>query len=130
MELPGTWYSYSQLFSMNSHTAFTAMKMGDSTAYENGQVTLNPFPHIKREPLGTVAVPIISFLLGGWMIGWASTPYNYEWAYENPKKSAAMACCRSYFKFYTASVLCRNNPHRYICRIILCTGNSYNFKYS
>jgi Zn-dependent protease len=25
------------------------------------------------------------------MIGWASTPYNYEWAYTHPKKSAAMS---------------------------------------
>lgn len=71
--------------------AFTAMKMGDLTAYESGQVTLNPFPHIKREPVGTVIIPIISFFLGGWMIGWASAPYDPEWAYNHPKKSAAMA---------------------------------------
>ncbi len=71
--------------------AFTAMKMGDLTAYESGQVTLNPFPHIKREPVGTIIVPILSFLIGGWMVGWASAPYDPEWAYENPKKSAAMS---------------------------------------
>ena len=71
--------------------AFAAMKMGDLTAYENGQVTLNPFPHVKREPVGTIVVPIISFLIGGWMVGWASAPYNPEWAYKYPKKSAAMA---------------------------------------
>jgi Zn-dependent protease len=71
--------------------AFAAMKMGDLTAYENGQVTLNPLPHVKREPVGTIVVPIISFLIGGWMIGWASAPYNPEWAYKYPKKSAAMA---------------------------------------
>jgi Zn-dependent protease len=71
--------------------AFTAMKMGDLTAYESGQVTLNPFPHIKREPVGTVVVPILSFLIGGWMVGWASAPYDPKWAYENPKKSAAMS---------------------------------------
>ena len=67
------------------------MKMGDKTAYENGQVSLNPLPHIKREPFGMVIVPVFSYALGGWMIGWASTPYNYNWAFNNPKKSAAMS---------------------------------------
>jgi Zn-dependent protease len=71
--------------------AFTAHKMGDSTAHSIGQVSLNPVPHIKREPFGTVVVPILSFIAGGWMIGWASTPYNPQWAYDYPKKAAAMA---------------------------------------
>jgi len=71
--------------------AFAAHKMGDSTAHSIGQVSLNPVPHIKREPFGTVVVPILSFLAGGWMIGWASTPYNPQWAYDYPKKAAAMA---------------------------------------
>ncbi|MFH1194215.1 MAG: site-2 protease family protein [bacterium] len=71
--------------------AFSAMKMGDLTAYNSGQVSLNPVPHIKREPVGTVLVPVISFFAAGWMMGWARTPYNYEWAYTHPKKAAAMA---------------------------------------
>jgi Zn-dependent protease len=82
------------LFSTTLHEAshaFTAMKMGDLTAYESGQVSLSPIPHVKREPLGTVVIPVISFLIGGWMIGWASAPYDPEWAYKHPKKSAAMA---------------------------------------
>ncbi|KAF0139926.1 MAG: peptidase M50 [Stygiobacter sp.] len=82
------------LFSTTFHEAahaWSAYKMGDKTAFKAGQVSLNPIPHIKREPVGTVIVPIISFLLGGWMIGWASTPYDLEWAYSNPKKAAAMA---------------------------------------
>lgn len=87
------WYVvflFSTTFHEASH-AFTAYKMGDSTAYEQGQVSLSPIPHIKREPIGTVIVPVISFLFAGWMIGWASAPYNYEWAYNNPKKAAAMS---------------------------------------
>jgi Zn-dependent protease len=87
------WYLiflFSTVFHEFAH-AYTAMKMGDLTAYQNGQVTVNPIPHIKTEPIGTVVVPIISFLVGGWMIGWAKTPYDYEWAYENPHKSAAMS---------------------------------------
>lgn len=87
------WYVVfllSTIFHEYAH-AFTAMKMGDFTAYEKGQVSLNPIPYMKREPWGTVIVPIASFLLGGWMIGWASTPYDRNWAFINPKKSAAMS---------------------------------------
>jgi Zn-dependent protease len=87
------WYA-AFLFSTTLHEAshaFAAHRLGDSTAYEAGQVTLNPIPHIRREPFGTVAVPLISFFLGGWMIGWASTPYDPRWAYDNPRASAKMS---------------------------------------
>lgn len=71
--------------------AWAAYKMGDSTAYNTGQVSLNPIPHVKREIFGTVIVPMLSYAIGGWMIGWASTPYDPYWAYKYPKKAAAMA---------------------------------------
>jgi Zn-dependent protease len=82
------------LFSTTLHEAahaWSAMKMGDYTAYNGGQVTLNPMPHIRREPIGLVVVPIISFLLGGWMMGWASAPYDPHWALRYPKRAALMA---------------------------------------
>lgn len=70
---------------------FAALKLGDPTAYHQGQVTLDPVPHIRREPFGTVIVPIVSYLLAGWMIGWASAPYDPYWARRNRKKAALMA---------------------------------------
>jgi len=82
------------IFSTTLHEAshaLAALKLGDRTAHERGQVTLNPMPHIRREPIGTVAVPIISFILSGWMIGWASVPYNYAWSLKYPKKAAKMS---------------------------------------
>lgn len=82
------------LFSTTLHEAshaLAAWRLGDSTAYEGGQVTLDPLPHIRREPIGTVVVPILSFVLGGWMMGWASVPYNKEWAVSYPKRSAIMS---------------------------------------
>ena len=87
------WY-IAFIFSTTIHEAshaLSAYKLGDRTAYEGGQMTLDPLPHIRREPIGTVVVPIISFFLGGWMIGWASAPYNYTWSLENPKKAAMMS---------------------------------------
>ena len=82
------------IFSTTCHEAahaLTALKLGDKTAYEGGQATLDPRPHIQREPVGTVIVPILSFLMGGWMIGWASAPYDPYWALRYPKRSALMA---------------------------------------
>jgi Zn-dependent protease len=87
------WY-LAFLFSTTLHEAshaFAAFKLGDRTAYEGGQVTLNPIPHLTREPIGTMVVPVVSFLLGGWMIGWASAPYDPRWAHENPRSSAKMS---------------------------------------
>jgi hypothetical protein len=64
---------------------------GDTTAAEGGQATLNPIPHIRRSPFGMVVVPIVSYLLGGWMIGWASAPFNPAWQRQYPRRSAWMA---------------------------------------
>lgn len=71
--------------------AYTAMRLGDATAYEGGHVTLDPIPHIRREPFGMVIVPLISYYWGGWMIGWASVPYNFAWSLQYPKRSGLMA---------------------------------------
>lgn len=82
------------LFSITLHEAahaFAAMKMGDDTAYNGGQVTLNPAPHVRREPFGTVIVPVLTYFLSGWMMGWASAPYNPRWALQYPKRSALMS---------------------------------------
>lgn len=87
------WY-FAFIFSVVAHEAahaLAALKLGDRTAYDGGQVSLDPTPHIKREPLGTVAIPIFSYLIGGWMFGWASAPYNREWARAYPDRSALMS---------------------------------------
>jgi Zn-dependent protease len=87
------WY-LAFVFSTTLHEAshaFAAYRLGDRTAYEGGQVTLDPIPHMKREPIGMIVIPIVSFILGGWMMGWASVPYNPQWAYDNPKSSAKMS---------------------------------------
>lgn len=91
--LGATWYVVF-LLSLTFHEAghaWAALKLGDPTAYEGGQVTLNPLPHVRRAPVGTIVVPIISFALSGWMIGWASAPYDPVWAERHPKKEALMA---------------------------------------
>lgn len=67
---------------------FAAVKLGDPTAYHHGLVTLDPVPHIRRSPFGMVIIPILSFLFSGWMIGWASAPFDPYWAQSNRKNAA------------------------------------------
>jgi Zn-dependent protease len=90
-----TWYVVF-LFSTTLHEAahaFAAWRLGDPTAYHGGQVTLSPLPHVRREIFGTVVFPILSFALsrGGWMMGWASAPYDPIWAARHPRRAAWMA---------------------------------------
>ena len=92
------WY-FIFLYSTVCHEAahaWAALKLGDDTAYRGGQVSLDPIPHILREPLGMVVVPIVTFFLNAargvtWMMGWASAPYDPEWASRNPRHAAWMA---------------------------------------
>lgn len=87
------WYVV-LLFSLTFHEAahgLAARRGGDPTAYLQGQVSLDPRPHIRREPFGTVFVPLFSFAISGWMIGWASTPYDPRWADRYPRRAAWMS---------------------------------------
>lgn len=82
------------LFSLTVHEAahaWAAHLLGDSTAYEGGQVSLNPWPHMRREFFGTILVPILSYGYSSWMMGWASAPYDPMWAQRYPKRAAWMA---------------------------------------
>ena len=82
------------IFSTTCHEAahaFVARRGGDDTAYAHGHVTLDPLPHIRREPFGMVIVPILSFFQLGWMMGWASVPYDAQWGARYPKRHALMS---------------------------------------
>lgn len=82
------------LLSLTVHEAahaWAALRGGDPTAYLGGQVSLDPRPHIRREPFGMVFAPLLFYFMGGVMLGWASTPLDPRWAYVHPKRAAAMA---------------------------------------
>ncbi len=87
------WY-VAFLLSLTCHEAahaWVALQGGDDTAAAGGQVTLNPVPHIRRSPMGTVAVPLLTFALQNWMLGWASAPYNPLWEQRYPHRAGWMA---------------------------------------
>lgn len=82
------------LLSLTCHEAshgLAAKWGGDLTAFRAGQVTLSPLPHMQREPFGTMLVPLLSYALGGSMIGWASAPYDPFWAQRHPRRAAWMS---------------------------------------
>ncbi len=83
------------LLAISAHEAghaWMSYKFGDDTAYLLGRVTLNPVAH--TDPIGTLLIPIISFVFGALggalgsipLIGWGKpTPVNprkwtnYKW---------------------------------------------------
>src|SRR5256885_10472536 len=87
------WY-VAFLFSTTCHEAAHALAAkigGDDTAFAGGQVSLNPVPHIQREPWGMVVIPILSLIINGSLIGWASAPYDRMWERRHPRRAAGMA---------------------------------------
>jgi Zn-dependent protease len=58
---------------------YAAYLQGDSTAYYQGRLTLNPIKHL--DPIGSVIVPIVTSL-AGFPFGWAKpvpfNPYNLK----------------------------------------------------
>jgi len=71
--------------------AWSAHKLGDDTAYEVGQVSLNPIPHMARAPFGMLLLPLLSLALVGFPLGFAHAPYDPIWAARYPKRAAWMA---------------------------------------
>jgi Zn-dependent protease len=100
------WYAVF-LLSLTCHEAahaWVAYRGGDATAHFGGQVTLNPLPHIRREPFGTVLVPLISYFATGWMMGWASAPYDPLWSERHPRRAAMMAAAGPFANLLLAAV--------------------------
>ena len=66
------------LFSLSIHEAahaWMADRRGDYTARYMGRVSLNPVVHI--DPIGTIVFPLMSFIMGFPLIGWAKpVPVN------------------------------------------------------
>ena len=75
------------VFAITLHEAahgYVAKFFGDNTAWMLGRISLNPIRHI--DPIGTVLVPLVSFLAGGILFGWAKpVPVNFG-RLRHPKK--------------------------------------------
>ena len=65
-----------------------ALHFGDATAKAQGRLSLNPLRHI--DPIGTVLVPALLAIFGGFIFGWAKpVPVNYH-RLRQPKRDMAL----------------------------------------
>ena len=79
------------IFAITLHEAahgYVAKLCGDRTAEMLGRVSLNPLKHI--DPVGTILVPIIGLLSGGFFFGWAKpVPVNTR-ALRHPRLDSVL----------------------------------------
>ncbi len=79
------------LFAITVHEVahgWVARRLGDPTAQRLGRLTLNPLKHI--DPVGTILVPGLLLLLGGFIFGWAK-PVPVTWEnLRHPKRDMAL----------------------------------------
>ena len=68
------------LFAITLHEAahgYAALAFGDGTAQRAGRLSLNPLRHV--DPFGTIALPLIAFIGGGFLFGYAKpVPVNFR----------------------------------------------------
>jgi len=72
------------IFSLSFHEyahAWMANRLGDNTAKFMGRLSMNPKTHI--DPIGTIAFPILGFITGFPLIGWAKPVIINERNFKN-----------------------------------------------
>jgi Zn-dependent protease len=73
-------YAIPVIFAITLHEAahgYVAKYFGDSTAYIQGRVSLNPLKHI--DPIGTIVMPLVVGIFSGFLVGYAKpVPVNFE----------------------------------------------------
>src|SRR5262249_41427657 len=68
---------------------WVAHHFGDSTAKQQGRLTLNPIAHI--DPFGTIILPLMCLLIpGGFFLGWAKPVPINPTQLHNPRRDMAL----------------------------------------
>jgi len=84
-------WSLPVIFAITVHEVahgWVAKQLGDPTAMMMGRLTLNPIKHI--DPIGTIVVPLVLLVLGGFIFGWAK-PVPVTWEnLRKPKRDMAL----------------------------------------
>ncbi|MGH8539103.1 MAG: site-2 protease family protein, partial [Stenotrophobium sp.] len=79
------------LFAITLHEVahgWVARALGDHTAQMLGRLSLNPLKHI--DPMGTVVVPLLMLVLGGFLFGWAKPVPVAMKNLRNPRRDMAL----------------------------------------
>lgn len=83
-------YALPVLFALTMHDAAQALiarRFGDNTAHAAGRTSFNPLAHI--DPIGTIVIPVVMYLMTGFVFGYAKPlPINYG-QMRHPKRDMA-----------------------------------------
>ncbi|MDX1691014.1 MAG: site-2 protease family protein [Acidimicrobiia bacterium] len=99
-----------------------ALRLGDTTARDQGRLTLNPVPHI--DPFGSVIVPGILALSGATVWGWAKPVPVVPNKFRRPTEHMAVAALAGPLtNLLIAAVIARIGPFAQVGdRLTLTTG--------
>lgn len=89
MQLIAVW-ALPVIFAITLHEVahgWAALKFGDKTALMLGRLTLNPIKHI--DPIGTVVVPLVLIVVGGFVFGWAKAVPVDARNFKSPRSDMA-----------------------------------------
>jgi Zn-dependent protease len=79
------------IFALTFHEiahVWMAKRYGDNTAYAQANLGLNPLHYI--DIIGTIIVPLVCLLAGGFIIGWAKPTPIRERNFKNPRRDSAI----------------------------------------
>jgi Zn-dependent protease len=111
-------YAIPILFAITVHEVahgWVASKLGDQTAKMLGRLTLNPIKHI--DPIGTILVPLLLKVFGGFIFGWAK-PVPVDWRnLRRPKRDMAWVAIAGPFSNLVMAILWAA-----LIKLILVTG--------
>jgi Zn-dependent protease len=94
-----------------------ALRLGDKTAMMLGRLTLNPLKHI--DPLGTILIPGLMYMMAGFIFGWAK-PVPITWQnLGNPKRDMVLVAAAGPVSNFFMAIL-----WALIIRIGLALGDS------
>ncbi len=94
---------------------YAAYRMGDDTAYVMGRLTLNPLKHV--DPIGTLAVPALCYVMGLPMFGWAKPVPINPMRLPSPRKSMGKVSFAGPSANLVLAVLCA-----FFIKLILVSG--------
>lgn len=83
-------YALPVLFAITLHEAahaYAARYFGDNTAYAQGRMTLNPLSHV--DLFGTIVIPILLYVMSGFVFGYAKPVPVQFGNLRNPKRDMA-----------------------------------------
>jgi len=84
--------------------AFLAYRFGDTTAKDQGRLTINPLKHI--DLVGTVLMPLASFATGFALIGWARPVPVNPTKFKNRRRDDAVVSFAGPLSNFVLAVFC------------------------